>query len=126
MRNVGPKQDKTKITVKQGSQVRLINMQDVIYIESLGRKAVLHLSDETIEYYAKISQLEEQLCPYFFRTHRAYLVNLQYVESYSRREVILKNSDSVLISKYRLNDFQKAVSDSSDGLLNHAAKAVRI
>jgi len=105
------KQDKTIITVKQGGRVRLVNMQDVFYIESLGRKAVLHLSDETIEYYAKISQLEEQLCPYFFRTHRAYLINLHYVESYDRREVVLKNADSVLISKYRLSNFQKAVED---------------
>ena len=105
-------QDETKITIKQGSKVRLINIQDVIYIESLGRKVILHLSDEIITYYAKISKLEEQLSPYFFRTHRAYLINLKYVESYSRREVLLKNIDSVLISKYRLNDFQKAVEKS--------------
>lgn len=58
--------DETKITIKQGSKVRLINIQDVIYIESLGRKAILHLSDEIITYYAKISKLEEQLSPYFF------------------------------------------------------------
>lgn len=106
------KQDKIKIVVKQGNRTRLIDMQDVIYIESLGRKAVLHLTDETIEYYAKISQLEEQLCPHFFRTHRAYLINLHYVESYNRREVLLKDADSVLISKYRFSDFQKAVEKS--------------
>lgn len=105
------KQDKTMITIKQGGRVRQVNIQDIIYIESLGRKAILHLQNETIEYYAKISQLEEQLCPHFFRTHRAYLINLHYVERYNRREVVLKNADSVLISKYRLHDFQKAVED---------------
>lgn len=105
-------QNKTKITIKQGSRIRLVNIQDVIYIESLGRKVALHLAGETIEYYAKISQLEKQLSPYFFRTHRAYLINLHYVESYSRREALLKNADSVLISKYRLADFQKAVENS--------------
>lgn len=105
-------QDHTDIIVKQGSRIRLVNRQDVIYIESLGRKAVLHLPDEIIEYYAKISKLEEQLHPYFFRTHRAYLINLAYVESYNRREVFLKHAGSVLISKYRLGDFQKAVEKS--------------
>lgn len=103
------KRDRTKITVKQGSKIRLVDMQDVIYIESIGRKAVLHLSDEIIEYYAKISSLEEELYPDFFRTHRAYLVNLHYIDGYNRREVRLKNAGSVLISKYRLHDFQKAV-----------------
>ncbi len=103
------RQDRMRLTVKQGSKIRLVNMQDIIYIESLGRKAVLHLPDETIEYYAKISQLEEQLSPYFFRTHRAYLVNLLYVESYNRREAVLKNAEAILISKYRFGDFQRAM-----------------
>ncbi|KAI4444956.1 hypothetical protein C823_007978 [Eubacterium plexicaudatum ASF492] len=59
-------QDQIKITVKQGGRIRLVNIQDVVYIESLGRKAILHLSNEKIEYYAKISKLEEQLYPVFF------------------------------------------------------------
>ena len=85
----------------------VIDRKDVIYIESIGRKAVLHLEQETVEYYAKISRLEEQLRPAFFRVHRAYLVNLDYIESYTRREVRLKNAESVLISKYRIREFQK-------------------
>ncbi len=112
LKTVEQTQDQIKITVKQGGRIRLVNIQDVVYIESLGRKAILHLSNETIEYYAKISKLEEQLYPVFFRTHRAYLINLQYVESYNRREVTLKNADSVLISKYRFHDFQKAIEKS--------------
>ncbi len=97
------------LTVRQGTKVRMIAIQDVIYIESLGRKAALHLADEIIEYYAKISSLEEKLHPVFFRVHRAYLVNLNYVESYTRREVRLKNAESVLISKYRIREFQKVL-----------------
>lgn len=103
------KLDEMKITVKQGSKIRLVDIQDIIYIESIGRKAALHLSDEIIEYYAKISELEVQLYPFFFRTHRAYLVNLHYIEKYDRREVYLQNTDTVLISKYRLNRFQKVM-----------------
>lgn len=97
------------IIVKQGSRVRLVDAWDVLYIESIGRKAVLHLSDEIIEYYAKISMLEKQLTPYFFRVHRAYLVNLHYIESYNKREVRLKNTEVALISKYRYEEFLKAV-----------------
>lgn len=99
---------KKTLTVKQGSRIRLIDAENVIYIESIGRKAVLHLQDEVIEYYAKISDLEVQLRPLFFRIHRAYLINLKYVESYNKREVCLKNADSLLISKYRLLEFQSA------------------
>ena len=100
-------EDDAVIRVKQGNRIRLIDRKDVIYIKSIGRKAVLHLEQETVEYYAKISRLEEQLRPAFFRVHRAYLVNLDYIESYTRREVRLKNAESVLISKYRIREFQK-------------------
>lgn len=104
--------DLNTITVKQGCKTRYIKAQDVIYIESIGRKALLHLTDEVIEYYAKISRLEEQLTPFFFRSHRAYLINLMYVEGYDRREVHMKNTDSVLISKYRFREFEKVMENA--------------
>lgn len=104
--------DLTTITVRQGGKIRYIKAQDVIYIESIGRKALLHLSDEIIEYYAKISLLEEQLKPVFFRSHRAYLINLMYVEGYDKREVRMKNTDSVLISKYRFHEFEKVMENT--------------
>lgn len=99
----------TNIIVKQNGKTRLIESKDVIYIESFGRKAFLHLANEVIEYYAKISQLETQLQPDFFRVHRAYLVNLDYVENYTKREAKMSNQDFVLISKYRFHDFQNAM-----------------
>lgn len=105
-------EDKTVIIVKQGNKIRYVKAQDVIYIESIGRKALLHLTDEVIEYYAKISRLEEQLVPYFFRSHRAYLINLAYVENYSKREIRMKNTDSVLISKYRFSEFEKVLENA--------------
>lgn len=97
----------TRILVKQGNTVRFVEAKEVIYIESIGRKAALHLENETIEYYATLNSLAEKLQPDFFRIHRAYLINLQYVKSYNKREVHMANGDSVLISKYRLPAFQK-------------------
>lgn len=99
----------TNIIVNRNGKIRLIESKSVIYIESFGRKALLHLADEVIEYYAKISQLEAQLQPDFFRVHRAYLVNLDCVENYNKREAKMCNQESVLISKYRFLEFQKAM-----------------
>lgn len=98
-----------QITVNQNGKIRLIESRNVIYIESYGRKALLHLADETIEYYAKISQLEAELRPMFFRVHRAYLVNLSCVEAYNKREVKMCSQDLLLISKYRFAEFQNAM-----------------
>ncbi len=99
-------QNQLIIQVKNGTKIQLVDAADVIYIESIGRKAVLHLANDTIEYYAKISGLEMQLGTDFFRIHRAYLINIHYIKSYDKREVQMKNDDLLLISKYRLQAFQ--------------------
>ena len=61
-----------------------------------------------IAYYGKISELEKELQKNFFRVHKGYLINMKYVERYSRKEVQMKNGDMLLISKYKYQDFVKA------------------
>ena len=67
----------------------------------------LYLRHEKIEYYDKISSLESELKPDFFRIHKGYLVKIKYVERYDRTEVKMRNGDSLLISKYKYQDFVK-------------------
>ena len=82
-------------------------VDDIYYIESSNRKVTLYLRHEKIEYYDKISSLESELKPDFFRIHKGYLVNIKYVERYDRTEVKMRNGDSLLISKYKYQDFVK-------------------
>ncbi len=116
---------KDTIIVKQGSKTRYIIAAKVIYIESLGRKVLLYLPDEIIEYYAKISLLEAQLKPDFFRIHRAYLINLNFVEDYNKREVKMSNQDFVLISKYRLHEFQKTICKYTENACKMTSKGLK-
>ena len=99
------------ICVKSGNNKREVLSEEVHYIESNGRKVVLHLQQENLEYYDKIGQLEQVLKPDFFRIHKGYLVNMRYVSDYDRTEVFMKNKDNLLISKYRYQDFVKAYQD---------------
>ena len=84
-----------------------VSADDIYYIESSNRKVTLYLRHEKIEYYDKISSLESELKPDFFRIHKGYLVNIKYVERYDRAEVKMRNGDSLLISKYKYQDFVK-------------------
>ena len=97
-----------EIIVKNKNQVRKVLADDVYYIESSNRKVILCLQNEKIEFYDKISNLEQKLQPDFFRIHKGYLINLKYVERYNRTEVQIKNGDSLLVSKYKYHDFVNA------------------
>lgn len=97
-----------EILVRDGNITRTIPADDIYYIESNNRKIIIAMRDEKIECYGKISGMERELREGFFRTHRGYLVNMKYVESYSRTEVRMKNGSRLLISKYKYQDFVRA------------------
>ena len=102
------KKEKPKeVLVRNGNRTRSVSADDIYYIESSNRKVILYLRHEKIEYYDKISSLESELKPDFFRIHKGYLVNIKYAERYDRTEVKMRNGDSLLISKYKYQDFVK-------------------
>lgn len=97
-----------EILVRNKMTIRNVPAEDIYYIESRSRKVILYLAREKIEYYDKISELEQELKPDFFRVHKGYLVNMKYVERYDRSQIRMKNGDLLLISKYKYQDFVKA------------------
>ena len=98
----------TEILVRDGSVTRKIPADDIYYIESSNRKIIVCMQNEKIECYGKIGELENELKEGFFRIHKGYLINMKYVERYNRTEVRMKNGGSLIISKYKYQNFIKA------------------
>ena len=104
-----------EILIRSNNQIRAVPADDSYYIESSNRKVILYLKHEKIEYYDKISGLEEQLKPDFFCIHKGYLINLKYVQQYHRTEVSMQNGDILPISKYKYQNFVKAYQEYCSG-----------
>ena len=96
------------LTLQSANTSRTIPLDSIYYIESSDHKVVLHLRDGQFTCYAKIRDLELELQDQFFRIHKGYLVNLAYVEGYSKTELALTTGEKLLISKYKYQDFVKA------------------
>lgn len=103
-KNAGARQ----LLLKNKTVTRAVAEDDIYYIESSNRKIIVYMKNEKIECYGKIGELEMKLKDSFFRIHKGYLVNMKYVEQYNRTEVRLKNGSSLMISKYKYQDFIKA------------------
>lgn len=101
-------QDKKVLMIQYGSTGKTIPLSDIYYMESQNHKIAVHMKDGVLEYYAKMSDLEEELQGQFCRVHKGYLINLSYVDEYIKTEVMLTNGDRLLISKYKYDDFVKA------------------
>lgn len=110
IRQIGREKDGQRqvLLIPYNGGQKTIPFHSIYYVESQNHKVVLHRKEETYSYYAKIETLEKKLYSGFCRIHRSYLVNLEYVEEYSRTEVTLKNGEKLLISKYKYHDFVKA------------------
>ncbi len=102
------KGEKPALTLQFASSTKTIPLENIFYIESSNHKVILHLTDGEFASYAKIGDLETELQGQFFRVHKGYLVNLSYVDGYTKTEVSLTNGEKLLISKYKYRDFAKA------------------
>lgn len=86
-----------KIPVRLEGKVVLINPADILYAEAESGNATLHTRDGGLPTQFTLSELEERLNRSgFFRTHRAYLVNLQHIKeviAYTRNAFGLRLDD---------------------------------
>ena len=94
------------LMIHNGGVHTKIEIEDIVYAEVFNRKVVIHKTDETIEYYGKMSALEALAGDNFFRPHRAYLINFKYVEKYDANTIYLEKG-SVLMAKQKYPEFVK-------------------
>ncbi len=71
-------------------------MEDIQYAEVYNRKIILHRADGDVEYYGRMAELEKMAGEDFFRTHRAYLVNLKHVVRYDAATISLERGTAMM------------------------------
>lgn len=94
------------IMVKTGGTYTRVIISEIIYAEVMNRKITIHRTDGDIEYYGRMSELEKQAGPDFFRSHRGYLVHFKYVLKYDASTIYLERG-TALMSKLKFSDFVK-------------------
>ncbi len=76
------------------------------YLVKFDRKIILHTLQDEIEYYGKMKELEKKVGEDFYRPHRAYLVNMNYIRKYDVTTIYLEKG-RVLMAKQNYQDFVK-------------------
>ena len=99
---------RSPLLVKAGDRRITVDKSHILYIESMKRKAAIHTMKKTLEVYADMGELEEQLGEDFYRCHRGYLVNLAYIEEYGNDNIILTGGERIYLSRRKYGEFVKA------------------
>ena len=80
-----------------------IEINKIMYLESVLRKVVLYTSNQQFTYYANLKEEEEKLSKYnFTRIHKGYLVNMEYIQRINKSNIVLKNNVVLPLSEHRL------------------------
>ena len=105
---------KSKIALPTFTGYQLEKVNSIVYCEAdQNYTKIITIRDETILVSKPISYLEEILPQdNFFRIHKSYLVNLNFIKEYRRSEgfqVILENGTTLDVATRRNQDFLKAL-----------------
>lgn len=76
-----------------------ISPEMIVYCEAVGKKTYVHLQDKTIVCNMGISSMKNILPDEFIFCHRSYIVNLQFVRSIGKVEIVLDSGECIPISR---------------------------
>lgn len=92
--------------INQDRTRKKLLLREIYYFEIKGRIISVHGVEGIFDYYEQIGILEKNLQGKgFFRCHKSFLVNLKYVNSYNRQEIILDTGEKIAIAKRRYEAF---------------------
>lgn len=90
------------IIVKSNKGIQKILISNMVFAEVIGRNVLYHLrSGKVIECTEAFTSVCDNLLKYkcFFKPHRSYIVNMQYVDTIENRQITLQTLSSVPIAQ---------------------------
>lgn len=97
--------DERCLLIKQRGITMLCKHSDIFYIEGDGPYSIIFMQKETITTARTLKSLEPELGIGFIRIHKSYLVNKAFIKGYNKDNLILKNEQSLPVSRTGLKKF---------------------
>ncbi|WP_296877315.1 LytTR family DNA-binding domain-containing protein [Thomasclavelia sp.] len=105
------KKAKKKLTIKQKDKLKILNIDDIYYIERIQRYSYIHSNNEIIKTASSINDLLSQLPFYFIRCHNSFVFNSDYISEIKRTSVKLKDQTIIPISRNYQNEVKEKFHD---------------
>jgi two-component system LytT family response regulator len=104
-----------KLVLPELGNRRVVNLEDIVAIEADGAYSKIYLKENKTITTSKNLKYFENLLPKkssYIRTHRAWIINLEYIEFINKTELsitLMKGALKAKISRARINDFEKII-----------------
>ena len=100
----------TGVAVKQKDRVRVLNVQDIVYIEIYNHELVYHTRTEALTTYGKLSTLEEDgRFSSFIRCSQSYLVNCAWVTAVGQEALTVVTGAEIPIARRKRKECMEKI-----------------
>lgn len=102
-----------QLTAKKDDEIHLLDISQIMYIESVDRKCFIYTSDEIYESEFRLYELEQQLEEYgFFRVSKSFLIRLQSIQSLKadinrKIRITMSNGEQIMASRQYADELKK-------------------
>lgn len=96
-----------KISIRSNNSEYYININNIIYIESLSRKRSIYVCNYTIETWETLVSLYNKLPNnVFLYSHKCFIVNINYIKYFNNYKITMKNGTSINLGRKYYKDFK--------------------
>jgi len=98
------------IIVKSNAGIQKILIPHLVFAEVISKNVLYHLlSGKVIQCTESFASVCEKLLKYncFIKTHRSYIMNMQYVDTIEKRQVILQTHSSIPIAQGKSKEIKE-------------------
>lgn len=99
------------LTIKERSGVKKIPVENIVYVEVQDHYSIIHLADSEVRTKESLSSIEKRMDdPRFFRSHKWFVINLEYVDQVHNLDVVV-GSRTLQVSRSRRKNLLDKLND---------------
>ncbi len=110
MEHIKVEENDNAVIVKSNEGIQKILISNLVFAEVIGRNVLYHLlSGKVIECLESFSAVCENLLKYgrFIKTHRSYIVNMQYVDTIENQKLTLQTLSTIPIAQGKAREIKQ-------------------
>lgn len=107
-------ESRKSVLVISGGKIRRIRLDEIIYVDSVHHRTIIHTMFGNLQIVCSIVRFEERLAALdhvFVRANSGYLVNLVHVTAVEDHQAVMSNGDRLTISRPRRAAFRQSFAD---------------
>ena len=107
------------ILLNNRAVITKVRLKDIVYCEvfnhQVNHQVIIHTMTEQHQYFGTLDTLEKELDNHFFRCHRSYIVNLDYIVDKKPGIAVLADGRQVFVSRRKQREFAMRILESCKG-----------